>query len=200
MESLSILERAAKSNSKPSGADVVKALLEAEKTAKRNKTNYSLEQLFGTWRLCFVTGTKKIRSKAGIALGAGRYVPGFIKIQISYSDELLFPPKESIEAGKVENTVELGGLKLLVSGPIKFLSPKNILVFDFTRTNLQLFGKTLYHNRGASSKEEEEFYQKNIGKQAFFTYFLVEKDFIAARGKGGGLALWSEQHNGIKRI
>ena len=88
METTSILEQAAKSNSKPSSSAVVEALLAAEKNAKKTKTRYSFEQLTGKWQLCFITGTKKTRKKAGIVLGAGRYIPEWIaKIQIAYSSE-----------------------------------------------------------------------------------------------------------------
>ena len=73
MENISILEQAAKSNVKLSSNEVVAALLAAEKNAKKTKTRYSFTQLIGKWQLCFITGTKKTRQKAGIVLGAGRY-------------------------------------------------------------------------------------------------------------------------------
>jgi hypothetical protein len=34
-----------------------------------------------------------------------------------------------------------------------------------------------------------------ISKQAFFTYFYVSEEAMAARGKGGGIALWSRVKN-----
>jgi len=46
--------------------------------------------------------------------------------------------------------------------------------------------------RGGEAKEKT-FYDESVGKQAFFTYFIVENEIIAARGRGGGLALWSRQ-------
>ena len=180
-----------KSNSLPSPSQVVNALLEAEKMSKKQKTHYSFPQLVGTWRLHFVTGTKKTRAKAGIVLGAGRYLPKFIKISLSYSDRVLATPPQGTEAGTVTNTVQIGGLKLALEGPIKFLPQKNILAFDFTRLSVNLFGIQLYQGyiRGGEVKEKE-FYREKVGKQAFFAYFLVQDNFIAARGRGGGLALW----------
>ncbi|MGK7938042.1 MAG: hypothetical protein AB4206_19930 [Xenococcaceae cyanobacterium] len=179
------------SNALPSPSQVVDALLEAEKVSKKQKTHYSFQQLVGTWRLHFVTGTKKTRAKAGIVLGAGRYLPKFIKIFLSYSDRVLATPPQGTEAGTVNNTVKLGGLKLVLEGPIKFLPQKNILAFDFTRLSVNLFGIQLYQGyiRGGEVKEKE-FYREKVGKQAFFAYFLVQDNFIAARGRGGGLALW----------
>ena len=68
----------------PSASEVVNALLEAEKIAKKEKITYSWENLIGNWRLCFVTGTKKTRKKAGIVLGAGKYLPRLVKISLNY--------------------------------------------------------------------------------------------------------------------
>ena len=191
MENISILEQAAKSNSKPSSNEVVESLLAAEKKAKKSKTRYSFEQLTGKWQLCFITGTKKTRKKAGIVLGAGRYIPEWIaKIQIAYSAESVAEGQEKSEIGRVENSVQVGAIELTLSGPTNFL-PNNILAFDFTRIAVKLLGKTVYQGfiRGGEAREAE-FFSLSVGKQAFFAYFLVEDGIIAARGRGGGLALW----------
>jgi len=192
MENISILEQAAQSNSKPSPATVVAALLEAEKRAKQNKIRYGFEQLIGNWRLCFITGTKKTRQKAGIVLGAGRYIPEWVaKIQIAYSAQAVAEGEADSETGRVENSVQVGAIVLTLSGPTKFLVNKNILAFDFTRITVKLLGKTVYQGfiRGGEAREAE-FFSLSVGKQAFFVYFLVEDGIIAARGRGGGLALW----------
>ena len=192
MENISILEQAAKSNHKPSSAAVVTALLEAEKNAKKTKNRYSLEQLSGKWRLCFITGTKKSRQKAGVMLGAGRYIPEWVaKIQIAYSAQPVSEGEKPSETGRVENSVFVGAIELTLSGPTKFLVNQNILAFDFTRIRVKLLGKTVYQGliRGGEVREAE-FFSLSVGKQAFFAYFLVEDGIIAARGRGGGLALW----------
>ncbi|MCU0533355.1 MAG: hypothetical protein MUD14_05615 [Hydrococcus sp. Prado102] len=198
MESFLLLEQAAKSaitnlSPKPSPDDLVNALLCVEKNSKRDKKSYSLEQLVGTWQLCFITGTKKTRERAGIVLGSGRYLSSWVKIYLSYSCDRENGSLEtpSYESGTVENLVELGSLKLALSGPVKFLSPKNILAFDFTRMTVRLFGIQLYQGyiRGGKTSEEK-FYAERVSKQAFFAYFFVGNRCIAARGRGGGLALW----------
>lgn len=182
----------------PSASEVVTSLLEAEKIAKKEKISYSWDDLIGTWRLCFVTGTKKTRKKVGIVLGTGRYLPRIVKILLNY-----LPREESsTNQGNVENSVEIGGLQLSLTGPVKFLTPKNILAFDFTRMKVKFFGLTLYDGyiRGGKSREES-FYTDKISQQAFFSYFYVTNSAvspkprhcaIAARGRGGGLALWSK--------
>ncbi|MGL5061284.1 MAG: hypothetical protein ACRC62_15025 [Microcoleus sp.] len=191
MEDISTLDRAARSNPKPSPNIVVTALLATEKNAKKSKIRHSFQQLIGTWRLCFITGTKKTRQKAGIVLGAGRYIPEWVaKIQITYSPAETVSEAANSETGNVENSVTVGAIELTLSGPTKFL-PNNILAFDFTRITVKLLGKNVYRGfiRGGEARENE-FFSLSVGQQAFFTYFLIENDIIAARGRGGGLALW----------
>ncbi len=171
----------------PSPSEVVTALVETEKTAKKQKVSYSFDELISTWRLCFVTGTK--RKKSGISLGKGRYLPRLIEISLSYSSTAESPHNQ----GRVENCVNLGLLKLSLTGPVKFLAPKNILVFDFTRMNIKLFGATVYDGYIRSGEAKEaSFYTDKVSKQAFFSYFYLSESVIAARGRGGGLALWSK--------
>jgi hypothetical protein len=172
----------------PESQVVVEALIAAEKAAKQTKVDYSYSQLIGNWRLGFITGTKKTRKRAGVVLGAGRFLSKLVKIQLSYSKS------ESSDTGDVENSVQFGLLKIVLTGPIKFWDNKNILAFDFTRMRLSLSGLKLYQGyiRGGKDREEN-FYQQTLKQQAFFTYFLIKDNYIAARGKGGGLALWTKQ-------
>ncbi|ELS02395.1 hypothetical protein Xen7305DRAFT_00021090 [Xenococcus sp. PCC 7305] len=190
-----ILQRAAnyfiEQKDLPSSSEVVNSLLEAEKIAKKEKISYDWENLLGTWRLCFVTGTKKTRKKAGIVLGAGRYLPRLVKISLNYS-----PGEEELATnqGNVENSVEIGGLQLSLTGPVRFLAPKNILAFDFTRMKVKLLGLTFYDGYIRNGKAKEtSFYTDKISQQAFFAYFYITNSAIAARGRGGGLALWSKK-------
>ncbi len=171
----------------PAPDTVVEALLQAEKTAKQTKVRHSYAQLLGTWRLGFVTGTKKSRQRAGIILGAGRFLPKWVRIHLSYSQSV---PDQ--ERGTVQNSVELGLLQLVLTGPTQFWQKTNMLAFDFTRIRVSLFGLKLYEGyirRGQT--REAGFYEQSVKEQAFFTYFLVENHCLAARGRGGGLALWT---------
>ena len=200
MEDLSTIKTAAisivnKSHNKPSPDAVVSALIQTEKQSKKYRQIAKIEQLFGTWRLCFITGTKKTRQRAGVVLGAGRYIPNWVKITLSYfadpNTSQIQPQK--VETGRVENTVEIGGLKLSVSGPIKFINKKNILAFDFTKITVYLWAAKLYSGYIRGGQESEnKFATESVGKQAFFAYFLIEDTVIAARGRGGGLAIWGK--------
>ena len=166
---------------------VVEAMLQAEKTAKQTKVRHAYPQLLGTWRLGFITGTKRSRQRAGIILGAGRFLPKWVKIHLSY-----LQAESDQERGTVQNSVELGILQIILTGPTQFWSKTNMLAFDFTRMRVSLSGVKLYEGyiRGGQNREAR-FYGQSVKEQAFFTYFLVENRCIAARGRGGGLALWT---------
>lgn len=184
-ESAAILEQAAMAQQTgdaalPTAKDLVAAL---QATEKSSKADYALVDFVGTWRLCFITGTKKTRQKAGIALGSGRYIPKIIKIQLTYQDM-------NDEQGLVKNSVTLGQLKLELIGPMKFWSKARCLAFDFTQIHVVLGRLTLYQGRIKPETADSLFYQQPLKEQAFFRYFWVSKQGVAARGRGGGLALW----------
>lgn len=189
--SLALLEQAAQAIlqrgvSKPPGDKLVTALLALEKEARYDKSSHCFRELVGNWRLCFITGTKKARNRAGIVLGAGRYLFPGIKIEIRFQET-------TQDQGEIENIVQVGTVRLSVKGPAKFLSKKNLLAFDFTQMRVQILGISLYNGyiRGGKTSEEN-FFQKRIGQQAFFAYFVINPQILAARGKGGGLALWAK--------
>ena len=191
---LSLLEEAANlatnQSSLPNPSKVVEALLDLEKAAKKEKINYSFANLIGSWNLRFITGTKKTRKKAGIVLGAGRYIPQLVKIKITYQDDQQPTPN----TGRVKNCVKLAFLNFSLTGPVKFIEQKNILAFDFTTMKITIFGFKLYDGSlKGGARKESEFHQTEISQQAFFSYFLIQENFIAARGRGGGLALWSRE-------
>lgn len=172
----------------PTPEAVVEALLIAEKKAKQSKVRHVYPQLLGNWRLGFITGTKRTRKKAGVILGAGRFLPALFKIQLSYSQS-----EANQDRGSVQNSVELGPLQLILTGPTQFWQKTNILAFDFTKMKVSLSGLKLYEGyiRGGQNREAT-FWEQSIKDQAFFTYFLVDNSCIAARGRGGGLALWTK--------
>ena len=182
-------------NNKPSAKELVDILLQAEKKAHKDKLKYDFQQLIGTWRLSFITGTKNSRKTIGNIVGSGLYLPSFINISLSYSlvnnSEITLKSREKM--GRVENRVSIGLVKFSLTGPAKFIGKKNIVAFDFNYLTLSILGKKIYSTniRGGKSSEEK-FYQENVSKQAFFSYFLVQENLVAARGRGGGLALWKK--------
>ncbi|MEM7064927.1 MAG: hypothetical protein AAF572_17430 [Cyanobacteria bacterium P01_B01_bin.77] len=187
-ESAAVLEQAVNAQQTgsvdlPKASELVTAL---QATEKSTKARYALNNLVGTWRLHFIIGTKKTRKKAGVALGAGRYLPKIVKIQLTYQ-------AHEGEQGSVQNSVGLGQLKLELTGPVRFWSKTGCLAFDFTQIQIAIGGLTLYQGRIKPEVADQEFYQQTLKEQAFFKYFWVTESGIAARGRGGGLALWSRE-------
>jgi hypothetical protein len=193
LDEIFIVEQAAiGKNSKtklPSSSSVVNALLKLEKNQKKEQDTYSLADLAGSWNLCLITGTKKTRKKAAMILGAGKYIPELIKIQITYKTE-----PSTVNAGEVINSVKLAFLELSLRGPIEFIPQTRILAFDFTYLKVSIWGLNLYQGYVKNGlSREKNFLQKKLKDRVFFKYFLIKDNFIAARGKGGGLALWSRE-------
>ena len=146
MDSSAVLAQAAR-DQRPHAKDLVTAL---QATEKNSKTRYTLSDLTGTWRLCFITGTKKTRQKAGGALGSGRYLPKVIKIQLTYR-------ATDNDQGLVHNSVALGTLNLTLSGPIKVWPQARCLAFDFTKIKIAIGGLTLYQGQIKPEAAEQEF-------------------------------------------
>lgn len=168
------------------GRDVVEALLTLEKEAKRQRSRIEVASLIGDWRLAFAT-SGKIRPSD--RRRSGFYWPKITPAQI------LFHPNPELERPYapplcIQNQIRLGQLELTLSGFARCLEPKNLLAFDFTQLQVQIFGKTLYQGKFPSQTTVENFAEQPIGKLAFFSFFAVRDRWIAARGKGGGLALW----------
>ncbi|MGC9505610.1 hypothetical protein [Baaleninema sp.] len=144
---------------RPPAEAVVEALLALEKQSKRHRQPMGFDRLLGSWRLGFVTGTQKTRKRAGVVLGAGRYLPGWVEIRLSYARVEETSPETGAtsewERGRVENSVRLGMLTFTLTGPVKFLKRNRLLAFDFTRAKVQLFGRTLF-DRYANKGQERE--------------------------------------------
>lgn len=79
MDAIATLTQAV-SDTPPPAETVVNALLATEKAARQDKPSYCFDSLVGTWQLRFIMGTKKTRQRAGVVLGAGRYLPRWVKI------------------------------------------------------------------------------------------------------------------------
>ncbi|EKQ70744.1 hypothetical protein OsccyDRAFT_1049 [Leptolyngbyaceae cyanobacterium JSC-12] len=169
---------------RPSASAVVEALLQAEKAAKQQRLTYPLEALAGKWRLYFTT-TGRATRKAGIVQGRGWYVPRFVPAYIS------FLPDSGKSSGTIGNQIQLGSLQFKLNGPFQYPGKKNLLGFDFTYAEFSLFGKPLYKGKFQPGKAKyAHFDQLTVSQLPFFAFFLVTDDFIAARGRGGGLAIW----------
>jgi hypothetical protein len=181
-----ILNRAARLTDRPTTKKMTTALQAAEIAARREKLAIPFASLLGEWRLCFATGASKDKQRGGIRLGRGYYVPKLASASIAFSRDL-----ESQTLGIVTNQLLVGGIRLQFTGPCKYPGKKNLLIFDFTQIQLTVFGVTIYQGKIRSGKSgEPDLDRLSIAKLPFFAFFWVGANGIAARGRGGGLALW----------
>lgn len=182
----------AKKSDRPPAKEVVNALLQAEKATKQQRLTYSLESLLGDWRLCF-TAPRSAHLKSGTAQGKGFYLPQIAPAQISFS----LPASTTSESAsqlEIGNQIHFGSLLFKLTGPAQYLGKKNLLAFDFTQMQLALFGRTVYSGEFRGGKATaKNFSTQSFAQLPFFAFFCVTEDLIAARGRGGGLALWVRQ-------
>ena len=54
-------------------------------------------------------------------------------------------------------------------------------------------GQRVYEGAVPSSRTSQNFQDIGIGRLPFFAFFAVTDSFLAARGRGGGLAMWLKQ-------
>jgi hypothetical protein len=174
-DSAAILNRVATVN-RPSPTEVIEALLSTEKALKKTPVDILLAAIEGTWRLRFASGAKK--TKRGLKLGKGYYLPSWVYAAISFE-----------AVGKIQNQLRLGGLEIRFTGPCRAHGKQNIVVFDFTQLQILLGEKVLY-NRSINKYPVEEFGARLIGKLPFFVFLYAGEKAMAARGRGGGLAVW----------
>jgi hypothetical protein len=180
-----ILKQAAKPASRPPQTAMINALQAAEITARRGKLAIPFESLLGEWRLCFATGASKDKQRGRIKLGRGYYLPKFLLASIAFTRT----PDSSM--GTATNRLSLGGIQIQFTGPCRYPDKKNLLIFDFTQIQLQVFGAIVYQAKIRSGKDgAEDFDKLSIAKLPFFAFFWAGTNEIAARGRSGGLALW----------
>ena len=171
---------------RPNAQAVIAAMLAAEKVAKQQRLTHPLEALLGHWRLCFTT-LSKVNGQSPLAR-KGIYVPKIAQAQISFTQPI--DVESNGHGGEIGNQIQVGSILFRVTGSFHYPGKKNLLVFDFTQAQFSMFGKTLYSGNFGSGTETVSLEQRAISKLPFFTFFLVTPNFIAARGRGGGLALW----------
>jgi hypothetical protein len=168
---------------RPTAQDLVAALLAAESAARHRKAPFAFENLLGQWRLCFTATTRKARRRC-VLLGSGFYLPKFVPAQISFASD-----NPATHQGTIRNQVTLGGLWLRFTGPCRFQPRKNLLAFDFTEMAIGAGDRPLWQ-RTLRQESAEAFAARAIAKLPFFAFFQIAPDFVAARGRGGGLAVW----------
>jgi hypothetical protein len=185
---LVLLTRAAETKAEDSDV-VVHALVDLERLArdqaKQDNGRYAadlLQNLNGSWRLIFTTGTKTTQDKFG---------------KVNYFPIKAVQPFDTTGMA-IENGIYAGDFALLkFAGTFDYDTKKRKVEFDFTKlTLLQLIDVTIGRGQaaqiGASTGLGSENNVANAAKEkrAFFNWISANADIATARGGGGGLALW----------
>lgn len=163
----------------PAAAALTQALLETEKATKRQRQPIEAQTLVGTWRLRF-TAPQKPRLKDGQPTQRGFYIPQLIRAEIG------FTPQDSPTPLAIHNQLTLGRSQIHFSGNARLANKNNILTFEFTHLRISIAGLNLYHGQISAAKLAEQ----GSSQFPFFVFFAATDSYIAARGRGGGLALW----------
>jgi hypothetical protein len=167
---------------RPAPSEAIEALLSLEKALKKTPVPIPWAAIVGTWQLRLASGARK--TKRGLKLGKGFYLPSWVYAAIGFA-----------AAGRIQNQLRLGALEIRFTGPCRLLPRRNIVVFDFTQVQLLLGEKVLY-SRSLGKYPEEEFATRPVAQLPFFVFLWASPMAIAARGRGGGLAIWVKAADG----
>lgn len=177
--------------------DDVYAAVAASEKAKKDERRVVGAELNGRWRLVYTSGTKKVAANLNRAGFGGSYFP--------------LPAVQSfdMDAGRIRNGIYLGPVKFFFDGPFVWREKLNMLEFTFTRVSLGLgpFGPwsvDIDDGKWDAVKEAEQTASSGQGKiergagskpgaNPFFKFVYTDEECIAARGRGGGLALWARE-------
>ncbi len=181
-----ILTAAAGTSPRPTAAATVMALLQTEESIRQTRSQFTESDLLGNWRLHFVSAGKVNLISKRLR---GFFLPSFLPAQIGFQRNDVDNPAPLC----VTNQITIGLIQLTFTGPARFEPKKNLLGFDFTRLEVIALGQRVYEGSVPSPRINQKFQDISIGKLPFFAFFAVTDNFIAARGRGGGLAMWVKQ-------
>ena len=145
-------------------------ILALEQTARSQGSEIQPTSLEGVWRL------KQTWTREG-----NRPSPGTDPLLRSLGAQ--FSLSSSSDGWTIVNQVMLGALRLRFEGPARLSGPRPLLLFHFRTVELTLGSITLL-NRSIPEPPSQ--------RQPFFALIATSANgqWLTARGRGGGLALW----------
>ena len=146
-------------------------LLELEKQARLTGSGLTASNLVGCWQLNTVWPKGQTEANA-FNSWLLRRIGACLEISNGSGDRL-----------QLRNAVNLSGLTLQFTGPGELQGRQPLLKFRFERVELML-GKLTLIKRKLPAPEK--------GREPFFALISRNADgWMSARGRGGGLALWT---------
>lgn len=151
--------------------EVFEAIRTLEKAKNRLGESGFEPLLTGDWRLIYTTGTKKTEDD----IGRVNYVP------------ITAVQRFDMEKRFIRNGVYLGPISIEFEGALRWIEERRRLEFDFE--DLKFCGISVplpdWLRSQAGMKSETPY-----KKQPAFEFVAVDERVAAARGAGGGVALW----------
>ena len=171
--------------------------ISAMEKAKKGDRRVNGDELNGKWRLVYTSGTKKVAANLNRAGFGGSYFP--------------VPAVQSFDvaSGRIRNGIYLGPIEFFFDGPFVWREKLSMLEFTFTRVSLALgpLGPVSFDiddGKWDAVKAAEQSASEGQGKvekgkgskpgaNPFFKFVYTDDKCIAARGRGGGLAMWARE-------
>jgi len=166
---------------------------------RQPKQIFDSQQVRGQWRLCYNSGSgvKETDAQNLARSGGGGYFP----LNAVQSFDPAPPLAESPVEGRIRNGIFQGPLAFFFDGPMVWRDGKNILEFTFTNVAVGV-GKDYTLSQAIPAKnwnvvgvatdaDDEGIAGAKAGKNPFFKIIHVDDQCIVARGRGGGVAVWS---------
>mmetsp|Transcript_7974 Transcript_7974/g.21130 ORF Transcript_7974/g.21130 Transcript_7974/m.21130 type:complete len:264 (-) Transcript_7974:351-1142(-) len=197
--SLDLLHDAAvqKGSRRPRSKALTRALQAAERDRRSATARSGLRAPEGSYSLLYATGKEKVKrgSGSGQESKAERTASGYFVPAWLVAAGIRFTPDSRHAArGVVENSARSGLIELRFYGRYSWSEAARKLAFNFYRVKLRVGGATLIDRKlvDLQGRSQAEYFEQleEERKLPFFIFFESNDDFAAARGRGGGLALW----------
>eukprot|EP00808_Paulinella_micropora_P014816 g3461.t1 len=150
-------------------------LLSREAAVRTRGTGLTIADCLGNWQLQEVWPKQGAQPNSFSSLLL-RAVGARLEIQ----------PGQGAMPFAVSNAVNLGALEMRFTGEGFFRGKRPLLMFYFSKLDIKFFGRVLV-TRNIDKPSEQ--------KMPFFALIARGKNWLAARGRGGGLAMWKLDRN-----
>jgi hypothetical protein len=164
----------------PAGLPEATTLRELEHRSRQQGSGLDRQALLGLWRVRHVWPKQGVQPSS-LASTALRALTACLRITASEGGDL-----------RLSNSIALGPWSLCFTGPGHLKGRRPLLLFSFTQAQVCCAGRPLLNLTLPTPAP---------GRQPFFALIASDRipagsRWLAARGRGGGLALWVREENG----
>jgi len=145
-----------------------------EKNSQKNGSGIVYDQLLGIWKFKYVWGKESDEIKN---------ITSSILQVVSARLELTSKNKDEQKNYEIKNSIKFGFLNISFIGSAELIGPRPLLSFYFEELKISLSSFLIFN------KELKKPEDKNM---PFFLLvgISIKDNWLCARGKGGGLAIW----------